>query len=52
MNHTHYYIPYKRVKKLVLSKCKCGVSKTEVIAHYTDAAGKDMDRLIKELNGD
>lgn len=50
MTHTHHYIPYRRVKKLVLSKCKCGVSKTEVIAHYTEEAGKEMDHLIRELN--
>jgi hypothetical protein len=47
-NHNHIYEMYRRVNRIVLSKCKCGSTKTDMIPNFTQEAAKKIDRLLEQ----
>lgn len=50
MKHTHNFIPYKRMNRLVLSKCKCGNTKTDMIKNFTKERADQMDAYIAKIS--
>ena len=48
--HIHNMIPYKRVNRIVLSKCICGKGKTDMIKKFTPDSAETIDNYIAHLN--
>lgn len=47
--HTHNYTPYKRINRILIKKCACGGTVTEMIVDFTKARAQEFDDLIEQL---
>jgi hypothetical protein len=49
MKHQHKFIPHKRLNRIVLSRCGCGSSKTDLIRDFSPEQVETIDAYIKLL---
>lgn len=48
--HHHKMIPYKRVNRIVLSRCSCGQGKTDMIIKYDSDVAQTIDAYLRDIN--
>lgn len=47
--HHHNMIPYRRVNRIVLSRCSCGAGKTDMIVKYDPEVAQTIDAYIEDI---
>lgn len=47
--HIHDYIPTRRINKILICRCRCSATQTNLIANFSSDRAKEIDNLIAKL---
>lgn len=45
-SHKHEFVPERRVNRIVISRCQCGVTKTDMIKNFSKEMAQQIDEIL------